>query len=186
MAADDSGFGAFVAGTAGRLLHVATLLTSEPVQPPGANPHALRLLTAALGTTYARWDRLRGDDPYGDDPYVYARRELAVRFAREARRYRRGLGGPLSRLAPRERLAVVLRLHEGLYEEQAAALTGLSAERVRELCLRGVGALRSAPAPARRAEGSARTAADAGAAGTAGDTGATGADGTVGADGAAG
>ncbi|MFI2223777.1 sigma factor-like helix-turn-helix DNA-binding protein [Streptomyces fradiae] len=178
MAADDSGFGAFVAGTAGRLLHVATLLTSEPVQPPGANPHALRLLTAALGTTYAHWDRLRGGDPYGDDPYVYARRELAVRFAREARRYRRGRGGPLSRLAPRERLAVVLRLHEGLYEEQAAALMGLSAERVRELFLRGVGALRSAPALA--PDAGSRSAAGSGAAGRAG------ADGTAGADGVAG
>ncbi|MFF9629635.1 sigma factor-like helix-turn-helix DNA-binding protein [Streptomyces fradiae] len=183
MAADDSGFGAFVAGTAGRLLHVATLLTSEPVQPPGANPHALRLLTAALGTTYAHWDRLRGGDPYGDDPYVYARRELAERFAREARRYRRGRGGPLSRLAPRERLAVVLRLHEGLYEEQAAALMGLSAERVRELFLRGVGALRSAPAPARphpAPDAGSRSAAGSGAAGRAG------ADGTAKADGVAG
>ncbi|MDT9680866.1 sigma factor-like helix-turn-helix DNA-binding protein [Streptomyces sp. TRM76323] len=140
MAAEDSGFAAFVAGTAGRLLHVATLLTGEPAQPPGANPHAQRLLTAALGTTYAHWDRLRGEDPY-----AYARRELAVGFARAARRFRRGRGGPLSRLTPRERLAVVLRLYEGLYDEQVAALMGLTGERVRELCRRGVGTLRSAP-----------------------------------------
>ncbi|MEU3447159.1 sigma factor-like helix-turn-helix DNA-binding protein [Streptomyces thermolilacinus] len=143
MAADDLGFAAFAAGTAGRLLHVATLLTSEPAQPPGANPHAQRLLTAAFGMTYAHWERLRGDDPYVD-----ARRELAVRFAREARRFRRGRGGPLSRLAPRERLAVVLTLYEGLYDEQAAALMGLSEERVRELRRRGVGVLRSGPATA--------------------------------------
>lgn len=143
MAADDSGFAAFVAGAAGRLLHVATLLTGEPAQPPGANPRAERLLTAALGATYAHWDRLRGDDPY-----ARARRELAVRFARGARRFWRGRGGPLSGLAPRERLAVVLLLYEGLYEEQAAALMGLSEERVRELCRRGVGALRSGPVSA--------------------------------------
>ncbi|GGP89505.1 sigma factor-like helix-turn-helix DNA-binding protein [Streptomyces roseolilacinus] len=140
MVAEDSGFTAFVAGTAGRLLHVATLLTSEPALPPGANPHAQRLLTAAFGATYARWDRLRDEDPY-----VYARRELTVRFARAARRFRRGRGGPLSRLTPRERLAVVLRFHEGLYDEQVAALMGLTAERVRALCRHGVGTLRSAP-----------------------------------------
>ncbi|MFF8384291.1 sigma factor-like helix-turn-helix DNA-binding protein [Streptomyces kanasensis] len=140
MVAQDFGFGAFVAGTAGRLLHVATLLTSEPARPSGANPHAQRLVAAAFGATYAHWDRLRDEDPY-----VYARRELAVRFARAARRFRRGRGGPLSALTPRERLAVVLRLYEGLYEEQVAALLGLSVERVRALCEHAVGTLRSTP-----------------------------------------
>ncbi|WP_309235623.1 sigma factor-like helix-turn-helix DNA-binding protein [Streptomyces sp. TRM64462] len=133
-------FRAFVAGTAGRLLYVATLLTSEPAVPPGAHPHAQRLLAAALGATYARWDRLRDEDPY-----AHTRRELAVRFARTAWRYHRGRGGPLSRLTPAERLAVVLLHHEGLYVEQAAALMGLSEERVEALCRHAVHTLRSTP-----------------------------------------
>ncbi|WP_262387365.1 sigma factor-like helix-turn-helix DNA-binding protein [Streptomyces sp. TRM49041] len=140
MAAEDFGFGAFVAGTASRLLHVATLLTGEPAEPPGANPHAQRLVAAALGTAYARWDRLRGEDPY-----AYTRRELTVRFARTAWRFHRGRGGLLCRLTPQERLAVVLRLYEGLYEEQVAALMGLPHERVRALCRHAVGTLRSTP-----------------------------------------
>ncbi|GAA4903289.1 sigma factor-like helix-turn-helix DNA-binding protein [Streptomyces coeruleoprunus] len=136
MVAED--FAVFVAGTAGRLLHLATLLTSEPAEPPGANPHAQRLLAAALGATYAHWDRLRGEDPY-----IAARRELTVRFARAAWRHHRGRGGVLSRLTPRERLAVVLRHREGLYEEQVAALMGLPEERVRALCRHAVRALRA-------------------------------------------
>ncbi|MFF4173984.1 sigma factor-like helix-turn-helix DNA-binding protein [Streptomyces sp. NPDC001744] len=129
-------FDAFVAGAAGRLLHVATLLTAETRT---RNPHARTLLTDALAQTYAGWDRLRDDDPY-----AYARRELAVRFARTARRHRRGRGGVLSALGPGERLVVVLRLHEGVAEEQLAALLGLPEARVRAVCARSVAALRAA------------------------------------------
>jgi DNA-directed RNA polymerase specialized sigma24 family protein len=130
-------FDAFVAGAAGRLLHAATLLTAEPAT---ANPQAQRLLTRALARTYADWDRLRGEDPYNR-----TRQELAVRFARSAWRYHRVRGGVLDRLSPQERLILVLRLHEGVAEEQTAALIGLPADRVRAICGRAVAVMRSAP-----------------------------------------
>lgn len=132
-------FDAFVAGAGGRLLHTATLLTGEPPQPPGAYPRAERLLHAALARTYAEWDRL-----HGGDPYDLARRELALRFAREARRHQRPRGGLLERLAPVERLVLVLRMYEEVGEEQTAALLGLPGDRVRAVCARAVAALRSA------------------------------------------
>ncbi|MER0447930.1 sigma factor-like helix-turn-helix DNA-binding protein [Streptomyces sp. Edi4] len=141
-------FEAFVAGAGGRLLHAATLLTAEA---PDANPRALRLLTAALAQTYARWQRLRGEDPYDR-----TRQELAARFARTAWRGRRpalpGVPGPrpgtglLARLTPQERLILVLRLYEGVAEEQTAAMTGLPVDRVRAICARAVAAMRSTPA----------------------------------------
>lgn len=121
-------FEAFVAGAAGRLLHAATLLTGEP---PGAAPAAQDLLVGALSRTYADWDRLRGEDPYD-----YARQQLAGRFALTARRYRRPRGGFLDSLAPQERLMLVLRVYEGVAEEQLAAALGLPVERVRSLCTR--------------------------------------------------
>ncbi|MEV6108786.1 sigma factor-like helix-turn-helix DNA-binding protein [Streptomyces sp. NPDC051940] len=145
----------FVAGAAGRLLHTAQLLTSEP---PDAAPAAERLLTAALARTYARWDRL-----HGEDPYEAARQELVSRFARLAWRYRRAGGGLLGRLTPQERLVLVLRLHEGVAEEQTAAALGLAAERVHGILSGALSAALTRPAgrkdPARahgtRAEGAA-------------------------------
>lgn len=142
-------FRAYVAGAGGRLLHTATLLTAEPRD---ANPRAQRLLTLALARTYACWDRL-----HGEDPYDRARQYLAARFAREAwHRYgalgrsRRRPVGPLGPLAPQERLVLVLRLYEGVAEEQTAALLGLPVERVRTVCDRATAALlRPPPAPAR-------------------------------------
>ncbi|CAM5378982.1 sigma factor-like helix-turn-helix DNA-binding protein [Streptomyces violaceorubidus] len=142
-------FEAFVAGAAGRLLHAATLLTAEV---PDANPRARRLLALSLAHTYAYWDRL-----HGEDPYDRTRRYLATRFAREAwHRYgvlgraRRRAAGPLGPLAPQERLVLVLRLLEGVAEEQTAALLGLPVERVRTVCDRATAALlRPPPAPAR-------------------------------------
>ncbi|MGP2437944.1 sigma factor-like helix-turn-helix DNA-binding protein [Streptomyces sp. JW3] len=137
-------FQAFVAGAAGRLLHAATLLTAEA---PDDNPHARRLLTLSLAHTYVCWDRLRGEDPYDR-----ARQYLATRFAREFRhrclgpgRGRPGPRGPLAALSPRERLILVLRLYEGVAEEQAAALLGLPRERVRVLCDRATATLLHAP-----------------------------------------
>ncbi|MFJ2898221.1 sigma factor-like helix-turn-helix DNA-binding protein [Streptomyces sp. NPDC087218] len=138
-------FEAFVAGAAGRLLHTATLLTTEPMRPPGANPRARRMLTAALARTYAQWERLRGEDPYDR-----ARRELVVRFAHEVWRHHRPRGGPLDALTPQERLVLVLRLYEGVAEEQAAALLGLPVERVRAVCNRAVATMRGTRSPTER------------------------------------
>ncbi|WP_374228786.1 sigma factor-like helix-turn-helix DNA-binding protein [Streptomyces sp. ET3-23] len=118
----------------------ARLPTAEDPHGPGTGA-AERLLTAALARAYADWDRLGGDDPY-----EHTRRELAARFAHSARRHRQPRGGVLERLPPRERLVVVLRLYEGVAEEQAAAGLGLPVERVRALCTRAVAALRSRPA----------------------------------------
>ncbi|WP_416977080.1 RNA polymerase subunit sigma-70 [Streptomyces sp. T028] len=146
-------FEAFVAGAGGRLLRTATLLTAEAVED---NPRARRLLTHALAHTYAYWDRLRGDDPYN-----HARECLAVRFARRAwhqygavpfARARTRTAGPLAALSPQYRLVLVLRLHEGVAEEQVAALLGLPPERVHLICDRATTlVLRPprGPAPAR-------------------------------------
>ncbi|GGO52080.1 hypothetical protein GCM10012287_35580 [Streptomyces daqingensis] len=128
-------FESFVAGAAGRLLHAATLLTAEP---SGAAPAAQQLLVGALSRTYADWDRLRGEDPY-----EHTRHDLAVHFAHHAWRYRRPRGGLLGRLPPQERLMLVLRLYEGVAEEQVAATLGLPVERVRELSKRGMAAMLS-------------------------------------------
>ncbi|MET9511641.1 sigma factor-like helix-turn-helix DNA-binding protein [Streptomyces flavidovirens] len=146
-------FEAFVAGAAGRLLHAATLLTAEP---PDDNARARQLLTAALARTYADWERLRGEDPYD-----HTRQDLAARFARTTWRYHQhgrlcaphhrepvagDGGGVLERLTPQERLVLVLRLYEGVAEEQTAAQLGLPAERVRAICTRATAAMRSTPA----------------------------------------
>ncbi|MFD5568284.1 sigma factor-like helix-turn-helix DNA-binding protein [Streptomyces cadmiisoli] len=148
----DREFEAFVAGAAGRLLHTATLLTAEA---PNANPRARRLLTLALAHTYACWDRLRGEDPY-----VRTRHHLALRFAHGAwhhyahrarlryaafGRARPPVVGTLADLTPQERLVLVLRLYEGVAEEQTAALLGLPVERVRMLCDRATATLLHPP-----------------------------------------
>ncbi|MET8942060.1 sigma factor-like helix-turn-helix DNA-binding protein [Streptomyces sp. NPDC004542] len=126
-------FEAFVAGAGGRLLHAATLLTGEA---PQDTPRARRLLTLALAHTYACWDRLRGEDPYDR-----ARQYLATRFARGAWHEYGGFARPrpdprsaLAVLTPQERLIVVLRLYEGVTDDQVAALLGLSLERVHTIC----------------------------------------------------
>ncbi|MFJ2650970.1 sigma factor-like helix-turn-helix DNA-binding protein [Streptomyces sp. NPDC087420] len=129
-------FETFVAGAAGRLLHAATLLTAEPA--PTA-PRAQQLLTAALSRTYARWDELRGEDPYD-----VTRQDLALRYAHGAWRTRRHTEGVLGPLRPQERVVLVLRLYEGVAEEQTAALVGLPPERVRMICARAVTRVREA------------------------------------------
>ncbi|MEU7040145.1 sigma factor-like helix-turn-helix DNA-binding protein [Streptomyces varsoviensis] len=138
-------FEAFVGGAGGRLLHAAALLTGEE------EPHreaAERLLTAALARTYAAWDQLRGEDPYDR-----TRQELTARFAHAAWHRRPARTGVLGRLSRQERLILVLRLYEGVADEQIAAQLGLPVERVRALCTRAVAAMRSnAPAAGRRAE----------------------------------
>ncbi|MER5932950.1 sigma factor-like helix-turn-helix DNA-binding protein [Streptomyces sp. NPDC002054] len=128
-------FEAFVAGAAGRLLHVAMLLTAEP---DGESAAARQLLAGALARTFADWPRLRGDDPYD-----HTRQELCAAFARTAWRHHRGRGGPLSRLRPQQRLVIVLLVYEGVAEAQAAAQLGLPVERLRALRGRAIAALRA-------------------------------------------
>ncbi|MER6486910.1 sigma factor-like helix-turn-helix DNA-binding protein [Streptomyces virginiae] len=123
-------FEAFVAGAAGRLLHVAVLLTGEPEAARG-------LLAGALARTYANWRRLRADDPYD-----FTRHELCAAFARTGWRHHGGTG-VLARLSPPERLVLVLRLYEGVAEEVTAAQLGMPVERVRVLCNRAVSLLRA-------------------------------------------
>ncbi|WP_340558471.1 sigma factor-like helix-turn-helix DNA-binding protein [Streptomyces sp. GSL17-111] len=144
----DREFETFTAGAAGRLLHVAALLTGESRTHC---PAAERLLTAALADTYATWDALRGEDPY-----ACARTALATRFGASSWRHRRPCGGVLTRLGPRERLVLVLRLHEGLGEDQTAATLDLPPERVRALYAHALSTMRSRPAPAPQAPGAAR------------------------------
>ncbi|MEU6356130.1 sigma factor-like helix-turn-helix DNA-binding protein [Streptomyces sp. NPDC047072] len=150
-------FEAFVAGAGGRLLQAATLLTAEA---PDDNPRARRLLTLSLAHTYACWDRLRGEDPYDR-----ARQYLALRFAHGGWR-RGGLvrgrphpASPLARLGPQERLILVLRLYEGVAEEQAAALLGLPVERVHTICDRATAHLLHPPRGPAPAVGRAKVAA---------------------------
>ncbi|ROQ96187.1 sigma-70-like protein [Streptomyces sp. 2132.2] len=127
-------FEAFVAGAAGRLLHVAVLLTAEPEAEPAA---ARRLLAGALARTYAQWRRVRRDDPYD-----HTRQELCAAFARGGWRHHGGTG-LLAPLGPLERLVLVLRVYEGVAEEVTAAQLGLPVERVRALCTRAVAQVRS-------------------------------------------
>ncbi|WP_371676954.1 sigma factor-like helix-turn-helix DNA-binding protein [Streptomyces sp. NBC_01276] len=155
----DPEFEAFVAGAAGRLLHVAVLLTAEPLSgapagapggasagaPAGAStaaPAARRILAGALARTYAHWERLRGDDPYD-----HTRQELCAAYARTARRLPPGTG-VLARLNPLERLVLVMRVYEGVAEEVTAAQLGLTPERVEAVCNRAVATMR---APAQEA-----------------------------------
>lgn len=161
----DPEFEAFVAGAAGRLLHVAVLLTAEPLSgapagssggasgasrgaprgasagaPAGAStasPAARRILAGALARTYAHWERLRGDDPYD-----HTRQELCAAYARTARRLPPGTG-VLARLSPLERLVLVMRVYEGVAEEVTAAQLGLTPERVEAVCNRAVAAMRT-------------------------------------------
>ncbi|MFF3062742.1 sigma factor-like helix-turn-helix DNA-binding protein [Streptomyces sp. NPDC057909] len=84
-------------------------------------------------------DRLRSEDPYD-----HARQHLATRFARGAWRQYGGLldraqpfpGAVLAHLSPQERLVLVLRIFEGVEEEQISALLGLPVDRVRAVCHR--------------------------------------------------
>ncbi|WP_433342016.1 sigma factor-like helix-turn-helix DNA-binding protein [Streptomyces sp. CA-253872] len=104
-----------------------------PRAPGPRAPLALALLRRALARTYASWGRLERDDPY-----EHTRAELVALFVRSSWYRRQDGGGPLAALPWRVRLVLVLRLYEGVAEEQVAALLGLSADRVRLLCARGV------------------------------------------------
>lgn len=58
--------------------------------------------------------------------------------------------GVLNLLSPQERLILVLRMYEGVAEEQTAALLGLPTERVRGICARAMSTLLHPPPPRAR------------------------------------
>lgn len=149
-------FSAFTAGAAGRLLHVAMLLTCDD------EGSAERLLCGALSRTYADWFRMRGEDPY-----AYTRQELVTRFSRRSTTrwlHRWPKDGRLSRLNTQERLVIVLRLYEGVDDEQIGAVLGLPPDRIRAICARASGIMRSEPVevPRQRLSEAAPTAGPAG------------------------
>nr|WP_229924572.1 sigma factor-like helix-turn-helix DNA-binding protein [Streptomyces sulfonofaciens] len=72
----------------------------------------------------------------------------ALRTGADAPADRAGAGRPrgvLHRLTPQERLVLVLRMYEGVAEEQTAALLGLSVERVHTICARAMSTLLHPP-----------------------------------------
>jgi Sigma-70, region 4 len=130
-------FESFVGGAAGRLLHVSMLLACEDARAADA------MLCQALSRTYLNWNRLRGEDPY-----TYTRQELVAVYTRRAATrwlHREPRSGRLARLTPLERLVLVLRLFEGVDEEQTAAMLAMPTERVYALCNRAAATLRSRP-----------------------------------------
>ncbi|GAB2599525.1 sigma factor-like helix-turn-helix DNA-binding protein [Streptomyces capparidis] len=130
-------FAAFVGGAAGRLLHLATLLSCDDAEA------GERLLCEALARAYLRWPRLRGEDPY-----AYTLEELVTAYHRRAAArpwHRDPAGGRLSALSPLERLVLVLRMSEGMAEAQVAALLGLAPDRVAVVCARACAVVRGAP-----------------------------------------
>ncbi len=65
---------------------------------------------------------------------------LSERLRRRARP-----GGVLDQLTPQERLVLVLRMYEGVAEEQTAALLGLPVDRIRTICSRAMSNLLHPP-----------------------------------------
>ena len=138
-------FEAFVAGAAGRLLHAATLLTAEAAgrQPARAAP-AVPVPGAhvrVLGPAARRGSRTTAPASTWPPASRAARGTTTAASAAPARTPR----VPLAPLTPQERLILVLRLYEGVAEEQTAALLGLSPERVRAICDRATATLLHPP-----------------------------------------
>ncbi|MFF2652044.1 sigma factor-like helix-turn-helix DNA-binding protein [Streptomyces sp. NPDC058045] len=171
-------FEAFVAGAGSRLLHAATLLTAEsPEENPrarrlltaalahtyavwdrlhGEDPYACTRQQLALRFARTAWHQYGSaprptavPKPRAHLPHPHLPQALRTRLRRSPRRPERpGPRGVLRRLGPQERLILVLRLYEGVAEEQTAALLGLPPERVRALCARAVSTLLHPPAEA--------------------------------------
>jgi len=149
-------FAAFYAGHGRRLLHLAQLLT-------GNADYAEDLLQDVLSRAYARWDRIRVDDPY-----IYVRRALV-----NARtdRWRRRVPVPtevkdgdlvsedhasdvarhddllraLRGLTARERTVIAMRFFEDMSELQTATTLGVPPGTVKSATNRAVVKLRHNP-----------------------------------------
>ena len=165
MEQDD--FADFARATWPRLRHAAWLLT-------GHEQDAEDLASLALARTYARWRRVRRDDPY-----AYARRIVVnaqidrVRRSRSRREVltdappetavtpdldrsaqRRDLAALLATLTGRERQVVVLRYYLDVAEAQVALELGVSVGTVKSTASRALAKLRAAaPGSAALTEG---------------------------------
>jgi RNA polymerase sigma-70 factor (sigma-E family) len=149
-------FADFARATWPRLRHAAWLLT-------GHAQDAEDLASLALSRTYAKWRRIRRDDPY-----AYARRTLVNAQIDRVRRHRgrelltdappetavapdlersaqrRDLAALLALLSERERRVVVLRYYLDVSEAQVASELGVSVGTVKSTASRALAKLRVA------------------------------------------
>ena len=167
-------FEAFVAGAAGRLLHAATLLTAEaPADNPrarrlltlalaqtyaswdylrGEDPYDRARRHLAIRFAREAWHqygllgryRLNADNADNADSAASAA-SADQSDNSDSPDNPGGSDGILAYLSPRARLILVLRMYEGVPEEQTAALLGLSTERVRAVCAQATAALLHPP-----------------------------------------
>lgn len=146
----DEEFAQFVREASPRLLRTAWFICGDPHQ-------AEDLVQQALVKVYARWGRLRGQNPV-----AYARRCLLNQHIDDTRRHRehvtdllpdrgvsdpepedtRNLAATLSTLPMRERQVVVLRHYVGLTEAEVADTLGVSLGTVKSSASRGLARLR--------------------------------------------
>ncbi|WP_448616695.1 sigma factor-like helix-turn-helix DNA-binding protein [Modestobacter sp. URMC 112] len=142
-----AGFRTFVAEHEGPLLRTAYLLT-------GDLRTAEELLAAALARTHRRWRWGAAADPVAavrramvrNRPRTRHRTEDAVRGGADAPPLPaevEALRRALVDLPPRTRAALVLRLHEGLTEAQAADVLGCPPDLVATLTAEGTAVLRA-------------------------------------------
>ncbi|MFH8365927.1 sigma factor-like helix-turn-helix DNA-binding protein [Streptomyces sp. NPDC018031] len=122
---------------AARYAHTAWRYRPERPRRPGptVTSGAVGGLAARLRTALARPVREGSADTAPGTPDTSPGGGPA---ARPGARPRAAGGGLLEPLAPQERLVLVLRLYEGIAEEQAAATLGLPVDRVRAICTRAV------------------------------------------------
>ena len=157
MKAYDEEFDQFVTSAWPRLRQAAFALTGQPAD-------AEDLLQGVLVRAYARWPRVRRDDPV-----AYVRRALVNAYIDTWRRRQRIQVDPvdevpdgaaidrsddadarvdlrtrLATLSPRERSMVVMRYYLDLPELEVAKLLGCSTGTVKSTCSRAMGKLRLA------------------------------------------
>lgn len=150
----DAEFEDFVRDASPRLLRTAWFICGDPHQ-------AEDLVQQALVKVYARWGRLRTQNPV-----AYARKCLLNQHIDETRRHReqvtdqlpergvtdpepedtRGLTAVLATLPLRERQVVVLRHYVGLSEAEVADTLGVSVGTVKSSASRGLARLRASMA----------------------------------------
>jgi RNA polymerase sigma-70 factor (sigma-E family) len=160
MARDDDEFAAFAGANFHRLRRAGYLLTGNQQQGEDA-------AQTALVRTYAKWSKVRKQDPY-----AYARRVLANHITDQWRRpikesareelperstgrdladdvsQQQWLIASLGTLAERERTVLVLRHYFDLSEKDVAAELGIAVGTVKSLTARALAKLRVSMNPA--------------------------------------